>query len=403
MPCDHLAFFSYSKIDLELMLRHSYPFHHTPDQQYYYNQGQQKIQEFNATMEMWNEYMSSFKICQPCRAYNLQQQQNRGDKHARRNYIRQLNDGDGEEQARYNCEDKAGYTNVNQCYKFETKTRMALATSEELARASEQGSILFIEAYDSVYGKGGYYVSVSALPEWNMQTIYTPLAALLICSVAICVGCIARFCCRAHQGKADTTARSLGETFCEEDSDFDGKEHANASSSMAKSGADTPTRWKNRFSKKNKLSDIESGAYNPPTSPLLLPRKDGESIEATSVSLHIFETEKSHNLQTHVQTCVPGVGKLTESLHAECTDGTSAEKDDATSTTSLEAPSLVSDHESTTIMEPAEEVNLDAYLERSEKSIDPSNNIAVAISKKEDSPAVKQRLWKRIYKRLSLA
>lgn len=388
---------SCSIIDLEFMPNHFYPIYHTADQQYYYNQGQQKIQEFNATIETWNEYMSSFKICQPCRAYNLQQQQKRGDKHERRNNNRLLNDGDGEEQDRYNCEDKAGYTNVNQCYKFESKTRMALATSEELARASEQGSILFIEAYDSVYGKGGYYVSVSALPEWEMQNIYTPLAALLICSVAICVGCVARFCCRARKGKVDTTERSLGETFCEEDSDLDGKEHVKASPSMAKSGAGTPARWKNKFSKKNKLNDIESGAYNPPTSPLLPPRKDGGSIEATS-GLNSVEIEKSQNLQTNVQTSNPGEdNKLTESLHAECTDGTFAEKDNA------RTRSLVSDHDSTIVLEHTEEVKLEAHLERSEESINPSDNTTVANSKKEDSPAVKKRIWKRIYKRLSLA
>ena len=369
------------------MPHHSRSLSHTLslDQQYYYNQGQQDIQEFNATMNTWNEYMSSFKICQPCRAYNLQQKQNRdNNKHERRNNYRRILQGGGEEQERYNCEDKAGYMNVNQCYKFESKTRMELATSQELARASEQGSILYIEAYDGIYGEGGYYVS--ALPAWDTQNIYIALAILVFCSVVICVGCIARVCWRSRHGKLDKTASSLGETFRE---DFDGKEHANASSSLAKSGAGTTTRWHNRFTKKNKLNDIESGAYNPPTSPSLPPSKDGEYIKAST----------------------------------ECADGTFAEKDDTTSTTSLGTSSLVSDHDSPTIMEHAEEVKLEVYLERHEESYKPSDNIpiannagdniaiannpsddvAIASSKKKDSPAAKQRLWKRISKRIFLA
>ena len=102
------------------------------------------------------------------------------------------NDGDGVEQARYNCYDAAGYTNVNQCYKFESKTSMAIAEPEDMARASEQGSILLIKAYGNVYGEGGYV----SPPESDLQAaIYISLAVSAACGIIMGVGCIVRRCC----------------------------------------------------------------------------------------------------------------------------------------------------------------------------------------------------------------
>jgi hypothetical protein len=95
--------------------------------------------------------MSVFKLCQPCRAYNLFYDQNNNEHH------RALeNNGDGEAQERYNCYDDAGYTNVDQCYKFETHTRLAPAGEYDLSLASDQGTILMIKANGTTYGSGGY-------------------------------------------------------------------------------------------------------------------------------------------------------------------------------------------------------------------------------------------------------
>jgi hypothetical protein len=64
------------------------------------------------TFEMWNEYMNTYKICQPCRAYSL----NKSEQSSENGEGRYLeNDGEGdEEQWGYNCYDDAGYTNCNQ-------------------------------------------------------------------------------------------------------------------------------------------------------------------------------------------------------------------------------------------------------------------------------------------------
>jgi hypothetical protein len=51
----------------------------------------------------FNDALLVFSTCQPCRAYNLNNLQNNGG-------------GDGD------CDDAAGYTNVNQCMKFRTHT-----------------------------------------------------------------------------------------------------------------------------------------------------------------------------------------------------------------------------------------------------------------------------------------
>ncbi len=318
--------------------------------------------------------MSSFKVCQPCKAYNLlwNQQQEKGDKHERRrrtndrllgnNDNKNNNDGDGTEQARYNCYDAAGYTNVNQCYKFESKTSMAIAEPEDLARASKQGSILMIKAYGNVYGEGGY-VSKSEL---DMQAIYISLAIFAACSVAICMSCIAKYCFSSRRCKVKgISSSSLSDTFYEEDSDFDDNEHADTTTFTSASS----TTWWSRFSRKkrrvndigtiHKHKDIESGTYTPPLrqeeNPSA-PHNAGDWLKIKSVSTNSFEIEmkqysfnneiaekvrisKSHNLQTRLRTFISEVGTVT-SL-AECTATTIAGEGYIIPAASAEAPSDV--------------------------------------------------------------
>ena len=107
----------------------------------------------------WNKKMSTFKVCQPCRAYNLfaEQNNNNGNSNDHRRFLDgDDNDGEGDETERYNCYDDAGYTNVNQCYKFETHTTMEAADVDDLTLASAQGSILRVKVDGKVYGKGRY-------------------------------------------------------------------------------------------------------------------------------------------------------------------------------------------------------------------------------------------------------
>ena len=86
-------------------------------------------------MDTWNAYMNVYKVCQPCRAYNLNvnfyshgedeegsHSGSRDDRHRHRfldgNDNNNNNDGQGDpEQWGYDCYDNAGYTNCNQVSK----------------------------------------------------------------------------------------------------------------------------------------------------------------------------------------------------------------------------------------------------------------------------------------------
>jgi hypothetical protein len=100
---------------------------------YYYGtqaQAEKAISYWNETITSWNEYMTPYKICQPCRAYDIREDDDSGsgshsgsgsgDRDLRRhlgggNNNNNNNDGEGEaEQWGFDCYDDAGYTNCNQ-------------------------------------------------------------------------------------------------------------------------------------------------------------------------------------------------------------------------------------------------------------------------------------------------
>lgn len=92
---------------------------------YYYSDGTTAAETWNKTFALWNDYMMTFKLCQPCRAYDLNkvddgsedgsEDDHRGRRQAKLRFLGEENDGEGEEeQWGYNCYDDAGYTNCNQ-------------------------------------------------------------------------------------------------------------------------------------------------------------------------------------------------------------------------------------------------------------------------------------------------
>jgi hypothetical protein len=90
---------------------------------YYYNSdgGKQAAAGWEQTFSDYNYWMSSYKICQPCRAYSRVSSSSssgsRDDREGRRFLDNNNNNNDGngdEEQWGYNCYDDAGYTNCNQ-------------------------------------------------------------------------------------------------------------------------------------------------------------------------------------------------------------------------------------------------------------------------------------------------
>lgn len=78
-------------------------------------------------IQQFNDAMMPFHNCQPCPAYNF-----------------------GNTNEQYACDDAAGYTNVNQCMKFRTKTQMMHMTQKDIHVATLQGTITDLQFfYDS--------------------------------------------------------------------------------------------------------------------------------------------------------------------------------------------------------------------------------------------------------------
>ena len=130
--------------------------------------------------------MSYFKVCQPCIAYNRQQDYRRRRKGRLLEREDRLLEGDGNceyERDKYNCYDDAGYTNVDQCYKFESKTSVRAASTDDLLAASNQGSIVRITSSEQVvYGKGGYGTHTSRA-KWNMASTLVILSIVALACV----------------------------------------------------------------------------------------------------------------------------------------------------------------------------------------------------------------------------
>ena len=131
-----------------------------------YDAGSQVVETWEYAIQTWNAYMQTYKVCQPCKAYNLYDQDDEeeggngsGDNNGRMRFLGEDNGNDDtveEEQWGYNCYDDAGYTNCHQCNKFASQTDMAVATEQDLERADRQGSILRIKVGRKTYGKGGF-------------------------------------------------------------------------------------------------------------------------------------------------------------------------------------------------------------------------------------------------------
>ncbi|KAG7374216.1 hypothetical protein IV203_013311 [Nitzschia inconspicua] len=126
--------------------------------QYYYDQemGEEVAAQWKENVAQWNSMMQDFKICQPCRAYSKTLNFN-GDVRQQFRFLNEKNnDGGGDDELwGYNCYDYAGYQNCNQCFKFETKTDLEPASTEDLERASAQGTILAVVVDGKIYGKPG--------------------------------------------------------------------------------------------------------------------------------------------------------------------------------------------------------------------------------------------------------
>jgi len=109
-------------------------------------------------VDQWNDALEIYKVCQPCRAYNINNNYDMGYTYANEaeNGDRRL-DGDYSyssdvNEGYFQCNDDAGYTNVNQCMKFRTHAELEVATWEDLVTATNQGGILEIKVGGTVFG-----------------------------------------------------------------------------------------------------------------------------------------------------------------------------------------------------------------------------------------------------------
>jgi hypothetical protein len=95
--------------------------------------------------EMWDSIMSTWEICHPCVAYDLNNVgYNGGAQGSAYNTYTYGYDDDGNyyEQSDFDCYDDADYTNVNQCMKFMAKTEMNAFTFRDISLASTQGTLV---------------------------------------------------------------------------------------------------------------------------------------------------------------------------------------------------------------------------------------------------------------------
>lgn len=116
-------------------------------------------------LEYWNNAMEIYRVCQPCRAYALNEYG--GENRKKR---RQLEDDPNN--GLFQCDDAAGYTNVNQCMKFRSKTDMAYASLNEVMEMAQQGGITSLTLDGLTYGEyRAGFDAVEEQPNWNILWI----------------------------------------------------------------------------------------------------------------------------------------------------------------------------------------------------------------------------------------
>jgi len=116
---------------------------------------------YGSYLQQWNDALEVYKVCQPCRAYNINNQYSTWSYSSSNGYYAQANDDDhsGDDvdaddpnEGFFQCNDDAGYTNVNQCMKFRSHADLEVATWEDLVTATNQGGILEVNVGGTIFG-----------------------------------------------------------------------------------------------------------------------------------------------------------------------------------------------------------------------------------------------------------
>jgi hypothetical protein len=94
----------------------------------------------------WNNGLEAYKVCQPCRAYNIHNDYSTDE------YSDYYSADTDPNEGYFQCNDDARYTNVNQCMKFRTHADLEVATWEDLVTATNQGGILEVNVSGTIFG-----------------------------------------------------------------------------------------------------------------------------------------------------------------------------------------------------------------------------------------------------------
>jgi hypothetical protein len=96
----------------------------------------------------WNSALDTFRVCVPCASFDIDEDEGEdGHDRRRRRKERALENEDGgnynyDDNGWFQCDDEAGYTNVNQCMKFGTHTDLERASFEDVSLATQQNTVL---------------------------------------------------------------------------------------------------------------------------------------------------------------------------------------------------------------------------------------------------------------------
>ena len=123
---------------------------------------------YGSSLQTWNNGLEAFKVCQPCKAYNLK------NTYASSSYYGSYSDSSDPNNGYFQCYDDADYTNVNQCMKFRSHAELEVCTWEDLVTATNQGGILQVKVGDTIFGseritKEEYQSLLKAQRESNLK------------------------------------------------------------------------------------------------------------------------------------------------------------------------------------------------------------------------------------------
>mmetsp|Transcript_18526 Transcript_18526/g.26165 ORF Transcript_18526/g.26165 Transcript_18526/m.26165 type:complete len:556 (+) Transcript_18526:113-1780(+) len=118
-------------------------------------------------LDEWTKHFDVWKVCHPCVAANLgnvgwnaDDDASKGDRYEGYFDDGYFDDGyNGNDQDDFDCNDDAGYTNVNQCMKFMAKTNLMTATFQDYTLGTQQGSLeeLHLSGYTEETAGDKYY------------------------------------------------------------------------------------------------------------------------------------------------------------------------------------------------------------------------------------------------------